>query len=230
MGPAQEFAGQRRLLLAAAAPAEARAVWAALGTGAPLDERSWTLIPCRAPFDLVLTGVGKSSAAGAVARVASGDRHAGVMSVGVAGALPGGGLSIGDVVLGTAAALADEGVQEGAGFIDMASRGFPPGPWSGMAGSPGRELAGLLANLADRQGVIATVSTCSGTDECGAEIVRRTGAIAEAMEGAAIAATCGRIGLAFAELRVISNRTGPDPGWDLPKALARLTQVLGRLA
>ncbi|HBS28303.1 MAG TPA: hypothetical protein DEB06_02375, partial [Phycisphaerales bacterium] len=40
-------------------------------------------------FEMVVTGVGKANAAGAVARVLDAGRHAGVINLGVAGALPG---------------------------------------------------------------------------------------------------------------------------------------------
>jgi futalosine hydrolase len=51
------------------------------------------------------------------------------------------------------------------------------------------------------------------------------------MEGAAVALAAVRLGLAFGELRVISNTTGDRARqqWDLKGALARLTDVIGRL-
>jgi futalosine hydrolase len=230
MGPLQAIAQGKRILLAAAAPAEARAAWSALGHGPDLPEIEWKLIPCRLPFDIVLTGVGKASAAGAIARSASGAAHAAVISIGVAGALPSHKIAVGDVVLADRCAFADEGVQTEDGWTDIAARGFPPGPWEGISIATHPALLRALRPLADHVGTIATVSTCSGADSLAAECARRTGAIAEAMEGAAIAATCARIGLPFAELRVISNHCGSAPAWDLPGALARLAEVLGRLA
>jgi nucleoside phosphorylase len=63
------------------------------------------------------------------------------------------------------------------------------------------------------------------------EIRVRTGALAEAMEGAAVGMVAARLGVAFAEVRVISNNTGDRGGqaWDLPGALAGLTRLIGRL-
>jgi futalosine hydrolase len=77
---------------------------------------------------------------------------------------------------------------------------------------------------------IATVSTCSGTNALAREIVTRTGAEVEAMEGAAVGLVASRLGVGFAEVRVISNTTG-DRGsqqWDLPGALAALREWVVR--
>jgi futalosine hydrolase len=232
MTPLQSFAAERggNLLLAVAAPLEVSAVWDALGNGEAAPFPVWKLISCRPPFEMVVTGVGKASAAGGVARILDLTRHAGVISVGVAGALPGSDLRISDVVLATACTFADEGVEGDQGFVDLAGRGFPPGPWVGVSGETDATLGAILRPLAQRQGVIATVSTCSGADGPAAAVVQRTGAVAEAMEGAAVAATCARLGVPFSELRIISNHCGSVPAWDLPKALLKLSDVLRRLA
>ena len=57
-------------------------------------------------------------------------------------------------------------------------------------------------------GPTATGAQCSGTEAAAREIVRRTGAVAEAMEGAAVVHAARRLGTAGIELRVISNTTG----------------------
>jgi futalosine hydrolase len=71
---------------------------------------------------------------------------------------------------------------------------------------------------------IATVSTCSGTDAAATEIAHRTGAAAEAMEGAAVGLVAFRHKVAFAEVRVISNTTGDRSRqvWALEESLAEL--------
>lgn len=218
------------LLVAVAAPNEARAILFALGLR--LDLAPWHAVPLHdltpsgsPPLpraDLLLTGVGKAAAAGAVARAIDPSRHRGVLSIGVAGALPGSGLAIGHALLASSCIFADEGVETPDGYTDLASRGFPPGPWTGPAAPTDPALSAPWARLADRTGPVATVSTCSGTDARAAAIAARTGALAEAMEGAAVAATAARLGRPFAEFRVISNTTGSSQQWDLPLALARL--------
>ncbi len=217
------------MLLAVAAPSELRAVLRGLGVKIAPEPRAWTTIDA-GRFDVVLAGVGKANAAGAVARLLDPSRHAGVLSVGVAGALPGGGLALGAVVCARACVFADEGVETPDRFIGCAELGFPPAEGLGQA-IPATLGGGVLAAAADAEGVIATVSTCSGTDEAARRLVERTGAVAEAMEGAAAALAAHRLGLPAGELRVISNTTGARASqrWDLPGALARLERVIGLL-
>ena len=89
-----------------------------------------------------------------------------------------------------------------------------------------------LRPLAAHEGVIATVSTCAGVDSLASAVVERTGAIVEAMEGAAVGVAvrnasmaCGMAGgFLFGEYRVVSNTTGDRSWqeWDLEKAIGVL--------
>ncbi|MCC6660176.1 MAG: futalosine hydrolase [Phycisphaerales bacterium] len=228
---------QRGILLAIATLMEARAVLAGLGVeGHAIADRPWVLHPVGMGLDLVVTGVGKASAAGAVARVLDPRRHEGVLSIGVGGLLPGAaaGLGIGSVVLGTAAVFADEGSAEPGGFRTCAEMGFPPlggGPEGGMAIPLDEPFSASLGLTPDARGPIATVSTCSGTDALAREVARRTGALVEGMEGAAVALVAARLGVAAAEVRVISNTTGDRHAqrWDIKAALACLREVAAAL-
>lgn len=201
----------------------------------------WTLLNERR-FDAVVSGVGKANAAGAVARVFDRARHGGVVSVGIAGALPGSGLELGSLVIAESSVYADEGLESPDRFIDVGAMGFAPLSGVGDRVSVGLTTAmGVGAGLAEgegeggaRRGVIATVSTCAGTDDRAWEVVRRTGAIAEAMEGAAALFTARRLGgegVQVAELRVISNAAGDRPRqrWDLTLALRRLGALAAEL-
>lgn len=190
----------------------------------------WTESSIAPGLSVVLTGVGKAAAAGGVASVIDPGRHSAVISLGIGGLLPGSGLEIGQVVAGSASVLADEGVQTPEGYQSLAALGFP-------TFADGDELDGdehLLERLR-RLGVkplrIATVSTCSGTDELATEMVRRTGASVEAMEGAAVGLVAYRRGVRFVEVRVISNTTGDRTRqkWDMPGSLARLGEVFRQL-
>lgn len=191
-------------------------------------------------------GVGKVNAAIGTSRVLLGGRtRSGVLvvSVGIGGALPAGeGFAHGllEVVVAERSCYGDEGKVTPGGFVDCWAMGFPPGdfPASGVAGDAwlvGAELRG--ADWRAVRGAVATVSTCSGTDALAAEIVRRTGATVEAMEGAAVGQTVRAIGAGggeharFAELRVISNTTG-DAGkqvWQIRPALERLGAAAAEL-
>jgi len=77
-------------------------------------------------------------------------------------------------------------------------------------------------------GPIATVATCSGTDAAAAEVARRTGALAEAMEGAAVVHAARRLHVPAIELRSISNTTGDRARqqWDLALALRSLSAAV----
>lgn len=157
-----------------------------------------------------------------------------MLNLGLCGALPHAHpLQIGQSVLATRCLLVDEGIETQSGWISLAEAGFPAAIDSDSI-LPSEALNQRLGCLADRAGVIATVSSCSGSDARATEIARRCGpeGVAEAMEGGAIALVATRHAIPFAELRVVSNRTGnrESQGWDLAKALARLESIGGRLA
>lgn len=204
---------------------------------------------------LVVSGVGKCNAAGATAFALTDikPRCAWALNIGVAGALPRSGSAdgsrarLGQCVIATASVFADEGLAAPDGFTDVAAMGFPPldtrdgsdAPASagaprgsaGMAAPSDTRLVELLASSADARGPIATVSTCSGTDALARAVAQRTGAIAEAMEGAAVGLVSARLGVPFAELRTISNSTGDRPSqvWDIRGALERLERAVASL-
>lgn len=237
----------RGILLIAAAPAESRAVCAAFGQAAP--ERDWTVIDLAPGWAMVQSGVGKVNAAICAAKCAEPARFRTVINLGVCGALPAmngkTALGIGDVVFAECSAYADEGIATETGFTDIAAAGFPPGgkadpDFPGCAIPTHPALLGMLIDrLPDAMwhhvGPIATVSTCSGTDSLALAIAQRTEAIAEAMEGAAIAHALARVhggSIAFAELRIVSNTTGDRARqtWDLKGALACLQRVVAALS
>lgn len=222
----------RRILLVVAAPGEARAVLAGLGCDPALGERPWVLHTAADRFDVIVTGVGKVNAGGAVAKFLDPARHSATISVGIAGALPcAASPPLGSIVVASTSVYADEGLETPDGFLDCASIGFPIGPFDGNSIPAHPELLSCLRGLADLVGPIATISTCSGTDALASQVSTRTLALAEAMEGAAVAHIAARLGVPAAELRIISNTTGARPRqrWDLKGALARLETVIGRL-
>lgn len=226
--------GARRILLTVAAPKETQAVLLGLGRPEqdPTTHGAWGITPVSKRFDLVETGIGKANAAAGVASTFDPRRHAGVVSLGVAGSLGGDrGPPIGAVVLASACVYADEGIETPSGFIECAAVGFPLGPFPSAAVPVDAGWLDCLRPLADVVGPIATVSTCSGTDARAHATAERTQAVAEGMEGAAVAQVAARLGIPCAEIRVISNTTGNrgDQVWDLPRALRRLAEVVNKL-
>ncbi len=243
-------------LLVIAAPAEFRAVAAGL-RGIDADTISapaaavaggWTVEPLAPGLLATLSGIGKANAAAATALALRETRADAVISIGIAGALPHPGgadipsargaahpsaptLALGACILATASIYADEGLQTPDAFRTCADLGFPLGPFAGSAVAPDPTLAARLRPLAVHTGPIATVSTCSGTDALAAQVAARTGALAEAMEGAAVGHVAARLGVPFAEIRVLSNTTGDRDRqrWDLPGALEGLRLACARL-
>lgn len=231
-GKLSQFCIGKRMLLVAAATTEAKAVFRAARMPVPGNGVDvWQVIELSAGVDLVVSGIGKANAAAAAARCADPSRHGCVISVGIAGVLPGGGLEIGQAVAATTCAYADEGIETPSGFLDCGQMGFPMGAFPGRQVPVDPRLSAILGHEAGGQGVIATVSTCSGTDQLAARVRERTGAIAEAMEGAAVAQAALRLGIPGGELRIISNTTGDRDRqkWDARLGFERLSEVLGRL-
>lgn len=214
-------------LLAAASEKETRALLA--GLGVPVDTPEPWHAADAGRCVVLRTGVGKASACGAIAARFDPDRHAGVLCVGIAGALPGSWLEPGDAVLADPSFFADEGVLTARGMIGLDAMGFGG---DAPAVRPDDRTRAALSPLVGATGPIATVSVCSGVDGWATGLAERTGAIAEAMEGAACALGARRIdpGARFAEIRVISNTTGnrERQRWELDRALERLGELAAR--
>jgi len=178
---------------------------------------------------LVVGGVGRTNAAIAtVVELASMDAcaeaGAAALSVGVAGAYASDDApAVGSVVVATLSIYAEEGIETPSGFGDMRALGFPLGDFEGNAVPADPGLLGLARTALPhaRFGPIATVATCAGTDARAAAIAARTGAVAEAMEGAAVLHAARRLSVPALELRGISNTTGDRDRqtWDLDAGL-----------
>lgn len=227
--PPQHPSGRApRLLLVVAAPAEA--LWVARSFGANPPSEDWEKVVLAPRVDLLRSGVGKSNAAGATGAILAAREHGAVLSLGVAGAYadPDGvpRLAIGSVVVATGHLLVDEGVQTPDGFVPLSKVGFATG-LSGDAVQADPAMLHALTQSGWAQAPIATVSSCSGTTAQANRIAASTGAWAEGMEGAAVALVAARLGVHYAEIRVISNTTGDRERqqWNLGLALARLAEI-----
>lgn len=234
------------MLLVVAAPAEGAAVGRAFDA-LRFAERDaapvlWRAVPLAEGLEMVVTGVGKANASAGTARAFDPSRHRAVVSFGIGGALPRSRLNLLDCVVASRSEYADEGVRTPERFIDIAVCGFAPNqgvgrPDTGVDADPAL-LGEIAERLGARAGVVATVSTCSGRNRDAVKVVEQTGAIVEAMEGAAVGFTVLRMAheagasVPFVEVRVVSNTTGnrARQRWDLAGALARLTEVASTLA
>ena len=177
---------------------------------------------------VIAGGIGRAAAASATTRAILQDGpFDAVINAGVAGALPGGGLEIGDVVVASSCVYAEEGVMTPWGFESIETLGFRLGDFDGNSVPVDAALLELLSSLF-ATAPIATVATCSGTDALAAEIAERTKAVAEAMEGAAVVHAARLLDAAAIEVRTISNTTGDrdKQQWDLPRGLTALHDAI----
>ena len=179
-------------------------------------------------FEVLVCGVGKTGAAAATAaRLAQGGVR-GVISFGVAGAYPGEGPAIGDVVVATEVGVLDEGLETGDRFVPFARAGMtvPGAGWMTcdvtLLGAAPRGTGFRIVH-----GRIATVSVCAGSARLAAGRAA-SGAVAESMEGAAVAHAATLFEVPFAELRGISNLCGPRDGapFDLVTAVRNAARLL----
>lgn len=188
------------------------------------------------------SGLGKASAAAAVATVVNNMALARVIMIGCAGAFVDGGLEIGDIALATTEICADEGVITATGFLNLQQLDFAlvttmeekyyhrlPCDNAWLDNNRGElERYAAAHDIQCICGPFATVSSCSGTCEYGEEIYRRTAAIAENMEGSAAAQVCAQYNVPFTELRAVSNMVEERnmANWDLAGAMRRAQHCL----
>jgi len=176
-------------------------------------------------------GIGKVNAAAAAAVMIDRYQPHMVINTGCAGAYTGSGLSIGNLVVASEEVLADDGVAVAAGWKDLRYMNLPSVEQGGLSCYNllplSRHASEKAMQLADYYGVFlmrgrsATVSTCSGTRERGAELSHRWNAVIENMEGAAVAQVCLRCGVDCLEIRGISNIVEDRDlkKWDIPRAV-----------
>lgn len=176
-------------------------------------------------------GVGKVNAAAATAVLIERHQPRLVINTGCAGAYPGRGLAIGDLAVASAEILGDEGALTSQGWLGLREMKLPclvqgtrryyneiPLSW---------HVSERAVQLADYCGIplargrFVTLSTCSGTPLKGEELVHRFGALAENMEGGAVALVCLRYGIDCLEIRGISNLVEERnlENWDIPRAV-----------
>jgi futalosine hydrolase len=178
---------------------------------------------------VIIGGVGSASSAAYASRElalagAAGDPYQMACSTGIGGAFTG-RAAIGEVVIGRRSIAADLGADSPDGFIPVTRLGFGRDAFNADPGLV-TQLATMLP--AARLGEILTVSTVTGTAARTCELaVRHPDALVEAMEGVGVAAAAAVDGVAFVEVRTISNLIGPRDreAWRIGPALAALAEV-----
>jgi futalosine hydrolase len=176
-------------------------------------------------------GVGQAAAAAATARaIATAPRSYDlVLCAGIAGGFDG-RADFGTTVLAARSIAADLGAESPDGFLPLDDLGFG----TSTVEVDLTALAGLRRALPDAHvGDVLTVSTVTGTAERAAALrARYPSAVAEGMEGFGVATAAALAGVAFAELRTISNPVGPRQrvAWRIGEALTALEAAAARLA
>ncbi len=170
--------------------------------------------------DVIAGGIGPAASAAVTAAALGRTEYDLVLSTGIGGGFA--PIGIGDIAVASTIAFADLGVESPDGFLPLTSAvaAYPVEPK-------------LAVELADRSGgrlgTIVTVATVTGTAQTAHGLLERyPDAVAEAMEGAGVAAAARVHGVAFGEIRAISNPVGPrDRGaWRIPEALDALGRAL----
>jgi futalosine hydrolase len=192
----------------------------------------------RLPVLICVGGVGKVNAAAATAALIERHQPRLVINTGCAGAYPGSGLSIGDLVVASCEILGDEGALTSAGWLDLQQMGMPSLvtgqqqyyneiPLSSHAAEKAMQLADYCG-VALARGRFVTVSTCSGSLRRGKQLARRFGAVCESMEGAAVALVCQRYGIDCLEIRGISNHVEERnlANWDIGGAVENAQRLV----
>lgn len=148
-----------------------------------------------------LTGVGIPMALAQTLAVAGRLRPRRILNIGIAGAYPGSGLSIGDVVSGVSEVYGDIGMElaDAQGFQHVRTM-----PW-GMAYAEPLPLSIFPEFRARHTGRGCTVNSCTGTEATGQLRRSLNESEFETMEGAAVAQAGQILSIPVCEIRAISN-------------------------
>ena len=173
--------------------------------------------------NLGVTGVGVASACTTLGALCGADRPDLMVMVGSAGSLPESGLGTGDMVVAETEILAELGVVAGPGIGDAHGMKLP-GVMQEI--HMDQEASSLLLGHAVEMGKavygrMLTVVGASADGNQARERARQFQALAENMEGYALALAGHRFGCRTAEIRGISNGAGDrdKSHWDFEKAM-----------
>jgi futalosine hydrolase len=180
--------------------------------------------------NLGVTGVGVAAACVTLGALCGSARPDLMVMVGSAGSLPGSGLKAGDMVVAETEILAELGVVAGPGIGDAHGMRLP----GLMQEIPlDQAFSSLLLHHAVGMGTAVsgrflTVAGSSANDDHARDRKTRFQALAENMEGYALALSGSRFGFKTAEIRGISNRAGDrdKSHWDFKKAIVPPQEVL----
>ena len=192
-----------------------------------VDAEREAVLACTSDVTVVVGGVGVAEAAAATATELARTEYDLVVNAGIGGGFA--PLAVGDIAVAARSVFADLGVESDDGFTPVSELGFGVVEYAVQP-----RLAVELADVVGGHlGTILSVATVTGTAATAHELIERwPDAVAEGMEGAGVAAAAARCGVAFAEIRAISNAVGPRDraAWDLPTAFAALGRAVAAVA
>ena len=185
----------------------------------PTAHEAALLYPDPPPAPLEVIGFGPIEAAvGAMAAIAAhpAAAAAGVWLIGAAGTYDASTLPIGGALAAGSVRCHGIGVGEGPGHRGAAELGWSPGAVIPLAGDGGE--------------LLTVTSAATGPDEAGERRRRYPSAVAEEMEGYAVALAATRSGVRLTIVRGISNVAGVRDGWQLERGLVAARSLLEELA
>jgi len=172
----------------------------------------------RTSLDILVTGVGMVATAARTARALAQARYDVAFNFGVCGTFDR-AMLLGSVVHAVTDRLAELGAEDGDAFLTLDQIGLPGEPVF-TNGTPPR-LAVLDALPPVRA---ITVNTAHGSEATIAAAVRRFSPQVESMEGAAFMYACQLSGVAFAQVRAVSNvvEKRNREAWNMDEAVGNL--------
>lgn len=238
------------LLIVAATEMELRDLLARLREPRAIDGSAWPVARTGRlqgrSVAIVACGVGKASAATAVAWLAAALRPSACLMTGIAGAYVGAFVPVGSAVCAATETDLDAGVAYLDAMTSLAEIPLPRVAASaGLDGrtdprpEPGGDLFEVFPTDADWTSALsvacgtvpvpfATSDAIAGDLDVAARRAARSGAAVESMEGAGAAVACARLGLPFAEVRGVSNVAGvrDKAAWNVGAAVGAATDAL----
>ena len=166
-------------------------------------------------------GFGPVAAAARTAQLLAQLKPRAALLVGIAGTYDAAALPVGEACAFGSVAIDGIGVGEGAALRAPRALGFPQ--WPGSLGTPAPAIFDRI-ELAGGEGplLLTTCAAASDAEQARCRRERFPDALAEDMEGFAVAFACALAGVPLRIVRGVSNEVGDrEPGrWRIPAALA----------
>jgi futalosine hydrolase len=221
-----------RLLIVAATSLEVQPIASRFSDPRPQSAHLTHFHHPRHQIDLLVTGVGMVATAAGCAKTLAESKVDVALNFGVCGSFNP-ELPIGSVVHVVSDCLPELGAESGDHFLtlhdldllDKNAAPFQDGRLVNNAPPVSRSLAGLKA----AHGI--TVNTVHGHEPSIARVAARWAPDVESMEGAAFMYACLSAGVAFAQVRAVSNRVERRnrDSWKIVEAIAAVTGVASRI-